>query len=82
MRRKAEPGLTAACGASALSGRPQLGWGRSGDEPPGAERTGQGSLDEVEERPDYNQFKLKIYKIIIKCSLQFVTKGELYLIKT
>lgn len=55
MRRKAEPGLTAACGASAWSGRPQSGWGRSGDEPPGAERTGQGSLDEVEERPDYNQ---------------------------
>lgn len=47
-RRKAEQDLITACGVSAWFGRPRLRWGRSGAEPPGAERMGQGNLEKVE----------------------------------
>lgn len=44
---RAEQGLIAACRVSAWSGRHQSVWGRSGAEPPGAERMGRGNLQKV-----------------------------------
>lgn len=44
---KAVQGLTAACGASVCSGRPQSALGHSGGELPKAERKGQENLEKV-----------------------------------